>query len=77
MNVILKQNPPTSTSTPCGGCGQRPRISIPVPGLTHRVGSGDLAATLFSRAGVTPCGGCKGRAKTMNRAVGFRPIGWA
>lgn len=68
----------------CGGCGQspvtsgpgRPLFSVPVPGLTQPVGSGSVVASLLSRVGVQPCGGCRQRKEKMNRAVGFRPVGW-
>ncbi len=67
----------------CGGCGQQaqaqaqqPRFQIPIPGLSHPVGSGSVVKSVLGRLGAQPCGGCNKRANTMNGAVGFRPIGW-
>lgn len=34
-------------------------------------GLGDLVAAITSAVGIKPCGGCKGRQETLNRAVPF------
>jgi len=54
--------------------GRQP-MSLPIPGLTHPVGLGDVLAAMTSAVGVKPCGGCQRRKEELNRRVRFNP--WA
>jgi hypothetical protein len=54
--------------------GTPARHRISVPGLTsEEVGLGDVIARIASAAGVSPCGGCRRRAQSLNSWISFSP----
>jgi len=56
------------------GDGIRARHRISVPGLTsEEVGLGDVISRVTSLVGISPCGGCRGRAHALNSWLSFSP----
>ena len=54
--------------------GPQARHRISVPGLiSEEIGLGDVIARIASRAGFSPCGGCRRRAHALNTWVSFSP----
>lgn len=50
------------------------RVEVPTPMLKQPTKLGDIIASLTSKVGVKPCGGCKDRQEWLNQRYGFRPI---
>ncbi|MFF0413668.1 hypothetical protein ACFYUY_24930 [Kitasatospora sp. NPDC004745] len=50
----------------------RPRMRLPGFLTDEDVGLGDVIKRATSTVGIRPCGGCRRRAETLNRWVGFR-----
>lgn len=53
----------------------RPAHNVRLPGFIsdQEVGLGDVIKRVTRRAGIQPCGGCEGRAATLNRWLTFSP----
>lgn len=49
-------------------------IRLPVPGLRRTVGMGQALKKLTTSLGVSPCSGCGGRSRWLDRRVVFSPI---
>lgn len=49
-------------------------LSIPLPFLRQRIGSGDATKRLTDALRIRQCGGCAERQQAMNQAVEFRPM---
>ena len=47
-------------------------LQIPVPGLRHNVGLGDVIKRMTQAIGVKPCPPCEKRAAMLNRLVQLR-----
>ena len=56
-----------------GEKGERPPYRVRLPGFVKEgeVGLGDVVKRATSSAGIRPCGGCLGRAATLNRWMVF------
>ncbi len=52
----------------------KPVLRIPAP-VKGEKGLGDVIKNITSAIGIDPCRGCRQRAATLNRWVGFTPIG--
>lgn len=44
-------------------------ITIPVPGLQHRMGAGDIVANFTRALRMTPCEPCKKRQELLNQIL--------
>ena len=49
-----------------------PILRIPAP-VKKAVGLGDAVKNLTRAVGISPCQGCRRRAATLNRLIGFAP----
>jgi hypothetical protein len=56
-----------------GGSGRRKPYQVRLPGFTggEAVGLGDVIKRATSSAGISPCGGCRERARVLNSWVVF------
>lgn len=57
------------------GAAAPPAFRVRLPGflVEREIGLGDVVQRVTATAGIAPCGGCAGRAATLNRWVGFAP----
>jgi hypothetical protein len=42
---------------------------LKVPGMRQRLGLGDLVEQVAKKVGISPCAGCQGRKKLLNKVV--------